>query len=99
MSTYDGEIKLLGEEGHGAAVTIDLTEGHLRIGTPDLEIGSWDLDDVRIHAADDGFHLMTEGEEVVLNVTDDAGFAIDLGMRSAPPLLRRKMSARLRSEG
>jgi hypothetical protein len=31
-------------------------------------------------------------------VTDDAHFALDLGLRNAPPILRRRMSALLRSD-
>lgn len=98
MGSYQGEIKLLGEQGHGLPVTIDLNEGRLSIGAPEAEIGSWELEEVRIRAESDGFHLIAEGDEVVIVTDDDAGFAIELGMRSAPPLLRRKMSARLRED-
>jgi hypothetical protein len=96
MSTFNGEVKLLDETGHGVPVVIDLTDGRLTIGTESAEIGSWSLDEVRIHAEEDGFHLRAEGDEVVVVTEDDAGFAIELGMRSAPPLLRRQMAARLR---
>jgi hypothetical protein len=96
MSTFNGEVKLLDETGHGVPVTIDLTDGKLTIGTDSAEIGSWSLDEIRILAQEDGFHLRAEGDEVVVVTDDDAGFAIELGMRSAPPLLRRQMAARLR---
>ena len=36
---------------------------------------------------------------LTLDVTDDALFALDLGLRNAPPLLRRRMSALLRDDG
>jgi hypothetical protein len=46
----------------------------------------------------DGFHVRAEGEEIVLNIEDDARFALDLGLRNAHPNLRRRMSALLRDE-
>jgi hypothetical protein len=61
-------------------------------------LGQWDLENVRINAELDGFHMRAEGEEVVLDITEDARFAVDIGLRSAPPLLRRKMSAILRED-
>ena len=49
-------------------------------------------------AMPDGFHMRAEGEEIILDVTDDARFALDLGLRNAPPLLRHRMSALLRTD-
>jgi hypothetical protein len=46
----------------------------------------------------DGFHIRVEGEVLVIGVTDDARFALDLGLRTAHPQLRRRMSALLRDD-
>jgi hypothetical protein len=46
----------------------------------------------------DGFHIRAEGEAVVLDVTDDARFAVELGLRNAHPALRQRMAALLRSD-
>jgi hypothetical protein len=59
-------------------------------------LATWHRRDVRVIPLEDGFHIRAEGEEVILDITDDAEFAVALGLTSAPPLLRRKMSALLR---
>jgi len=53
---------------------------------------------MRISALPDGFHIRAEGEAIVLEVEDDAHFALDLGLKNAHPTLRRRMSALLREE-
>jgi hypothetical protein len=53
---------------------------------------------MRIQALPDGFHIRAEGEAIVLDVTDDAEFALELGLRNAHPALRRRMSALMRDD-
>lgn len=98
MGTYFGSLRVPGETGPGLGVVIDLTEGRIRIAAGSAEIGDWTKDEVRVHADDDGFHLRAEGEEVILDLTEDAQFAVDYGLRSAPPLLRRRMAALMRDD-
>lgn len=98
MGTYFGSLRVPGELGPGLGVVIDLTEGRIRIAAGSAEIGDWTKDEVRVHADDDGFHLRAEGEEVILDLTEDAQFAVDFGLRSAPPLLRRRMAALMRDD-
>lgn len=74
---------------------IDLTNERLRLTSGDAVIGDWRLGDVRVSALRDGFHLRAEGEDMVLDVTEDAEFAVALGLRSAPPWLARKMAVYL----
>lgn len=96
MSAYDALLKLQGTEEEPINVLIDLTDERIVVSAGDVEVGDWARDEVRLSAQPDGFHLRAEGEELLLDVTDDAQFALDLGMRNAPPLLRRRMSAKLR---
>lgn len=85
-----------GEVGPSLGVEIDLSDSHLRVIAGESEIGDWNVGELLIHAEEDGFHVRVEGEELILRVDRDAEFAIDLGLRSAPPVLRRRMSAILR---
>ena len=96
MPEYEGSLRMPGEPGPGISIRVDLDAEHLTVNAGNGPIGSWPLSDVRVNAGIDGFHLRAEGEEVILDITDDARFALDLGLRSAPPLLRRKMAAILR---
>jgi hypothetical protein len=98
MSTYEALLKMVGEDGPGLPVVVDLRDDRMGITSGDVEIGDWSREEVRINADVDGIHIRAEGEEVVLDLTRDAEFAIAVGLRQAPPLLRRKMAQLLRSE-
>lgn len=96
MTAYSGTLRMPGDAGLSLGVQIDLSESRIRVVAGDSEIGDWHLDDVLVKAEEDGFHLRAEGEEVILRVDRDAQFAVDLGLRNAPPMLRRRMSAIMR---
>ncbi len=100
MSRYDADLRVVGEHGQPLHVVVDIDEERLSLHTADTEIGSWARSEVRINALNDGFHIRVEGDEIVLDLGDevDADFALAAGLRAGPPLLRRKMSARLRSQ-
>jgi hypothetical protein len=98
MSAYDAQLRLSGTYDAPISVVIDLTDERIAMTAGDIEVGDWARDQVRVSAMPDGFHVRAEGEELILDVTDDAQFALDLGLRNAPPILRRRMSALLRSD-
>lgn len=96
MGEYEGKLRVPGDIGPSLGVTVDLSDSRIRVAAGPSEIGDWDLSEVMVNAEEDGFHMRVEGEELILRVEKDAEFAIDLGLRSAPPVLRRRMSAILR---
>jgi hypothetical protein len=98
MTAYDAQLRLSGTDDAPISVVIDLTDDRLTMMAGEVEVADWARDEVRISAMPDGFHVRAEGEEIILDVTDDAHFALDLGLRNAPPLLRRRMSALMRSD-
>lgn len=98
MSTYEASLRMAGEDGPGLPVIVDLRDDRLEIRSGDVEIGDWSRDEVRVNADVDGIHLRAEGEEVVLDLTKDAEFAVEIGLRQAPPLLRRRMAQLLRTD-
>lgn len=99
VNRFNGSLRLPGEQGEGLSVEIDLNDETIVLRANAGDIGAWSRRDVRINAMDDGFHLRVEGEEVILDIVDDAHFALACGLTAAPPLLRRKMSAALRERG
>ena len=99
MSTYDAKLLIEGEDTQATPVVVDLTGDRITLSIGEEEIADWSKDGMRIQALPDGFHIRAEGEAVVLDVTEDARFALELGMRNAHPALRRRMSALLRSDG
>jgi len=99
MPQFKGSLRMAGEAGPGLRVVIDLTDdSHLQIAASQDVIGDWSLDDVGIRAADDGFHLLAEGEEVIIRTDNDPAFAVAVGLRNAPTVLRRQMSELLRND-
>jgi hypothetical protein len=78
---------------------VDLTGDHLRLLIGGEEIADWAREEMRINALPDGFHIRAQGESIVLDVTEDARFAVDLGLKNAHPRLRQRIAALVRSDG
>lgn len=98
MAAYDGKLRLEGEPDQPMNVVIDLTGERMRVMAGDVEVADWAREELRVRALTDGFHVRAEGEEVVLDVREDARFAIELGLKSAHPLLRRRIAALMRDD-
>jgi hypothetical protein len=98
VPTYEGALRFPGEKGPGLKVMVDLTGDDVIVSAGAGTIARWRRDEMRVNALADGFHVRAEGEEIILDVYDDARFAVDLGLTSAHPVLRRKMSAILREQ-
>ena len=96
MSEYEALLRMEGTDEPPVGVFVDLTEDHIGLRIGNEQVADWARDEVRISALPDGFHIRAEGEEIILEVADEARFALHLGLRNAHPHLRRKMSALLR---
>lgn len=98
MGAYEATLRMRDDAGPPLGVEIDLTDDRLTLRAGSTEVGDWSLDQIRVSALVDGFHVRAEGEEIILDVTEDARFALDLGLRNAHPTLRRRMSALMRDD-
>ncbi|MGF1618454.1 MAG: hypothetical protein ACFCU2_11720 [Acidimicrobiia bacterium] len=98
MAEYDGKLRIDGEPDQPMNVTIDLTGDRMKVMAGEVEVADWSREEFRVRALTDGFHVRAEGEEVVLDIREDARFAIELGLKSAHPTLRRRMAALMRDE-
>ena len=96
MTVFDASLRMLRESGVGISVQIDLTEERIRLLSGEVEIADWALGEIVANAQPDGIHVRAEGEELVLDMTEDAEFALALGLRTGPPQLVRKMSKLMR---
>ena len=92
MPGFAGVLRTPTERDTEIQIDIDLTSDRLRLRSGDTEIADWSLDEIRVNARPDGFHVLAEGEEIILDLTDDAEFAVALGLKSAPVDLARRMS-------
>lgn len=98
MTAYDARLQIEGESSQPLPVVVDLTGDRLTMSIGDQEVADWARDEMRISALPDGFHIRAEGESIVLDVTEDARFALELGLRNAHPALRQKMAALVRGD-
>lgn len=99
MTAYDAKLNILGESNETVPVVLDLTDGRLTITVGEEEVAEWAREEMRVQAMPDGFHIQAAGEAIILDVTDEAQFALELGLRNAHPALRQKMAALMRSDG
>ena len=97
MSSFEARLRLDGDTGPPLGVEVDLTGARMSVKTGEVEVADWGLDEIRVTALENGFHIRAEGEVVVLDVTNDAEFAVELGLTSAHPDLRKRMSRVLRN--
>lgn len=98
MTAYKARLQIEGEETQPTPVVIDLSDDRLTMSIGTEEVADWSRDEMRIQALPDGFHIRAEGEAIILDVTDEARFAVELGLRNAHPALRQKMAALMRFE-
>src|SRR3990172_3535935 len=99
MADFNGPLEMpiqTMQTGTGLEVEMHLGKNRLRVTAHGQLIGNWGLDAVGSRAKKDGFHLLVEDDEVVIRTTDDAGFALAVGIRSAYPALRRHMAAAIK---
>lgn len=79
MTSFDARLRVVGQSGLPLGVEVDLTGDHMIVTTAGEPLAEWVWDDIRISASPDGYHIRAEGEEIVLNVTEGARFASELG--------------------
>lgn len=96
MSRFEGSLRLPGEAGPGLSITLDLDAERISMFAGSQNIGGWSLAEIGIRGEDDGFHLIIDGEEIIISTEDDAGFALAVGLQSASPRMRRRIASALR---
>jgi hypothetical protein len=98
MSAYEAQLRMEGTREAPVHVLVDLTDDRMTMSIGGEEIADWSRNEIRVSALPDGFHIRAEGEAIVLDVSEDARFALDLGLKNAHPNLRRRMSALMRDD-
>jgi len=98
VTAYDAQLQIEGEDTQPLPVMVDLTDNRMTMTVGSEEVAVWDREQMRISAMPDGFHIRAEGEAIILDVSEDARFALELGLKNAHPALRRRMAALLRDD-
>lgn len=97
MSTYSGKLEMSDVLDRPLDIYLDLDQESLAMCTVDgEELGEWPLGDVQITGRDDGFTFRIHGIPAWVRTNDDGAFATEVGLRWAPPRLRRLMATHAR---
>lgn len=81
MTSFDARLRMLDHTGLPLGVEIDLTGERMRVTAGGSHLANWALRDIKINPHKDGFHIEAEGEELIIQLTDEAGFAKEVGLR------------------
>jgi hypothetical protein len=93
MSTYRGRLQISGVVDRPLEIYMDLDQESLAMRTHDgEEIGAWPLEIVQITGLDEGFTFKINGIPGWVRTENDGAFANEIGLRWAPPRLRRLMA-------
>ena len=93
MSTYAGKLQMSGVVDRPLGIYLDLDQESLAMWTTNgEEIGEWPLDMVQVTGRDDGFTFRINGIPAWVRTENDGAFANEIGLRWAPPRLRRLMA-------
>lgn len=94
MGAYRGRLEMSEVTDRPLDISIDLDRESLAMTTADgFEIGAWPLETVHITGRDDGFTFQINGVPAFVRTDNDGAFATEIGLRWAPPRLRRLMAA------
>jgi len=93
MSRYQGSLRLAHSADAPVQIELDLEDERVKIRAGSATIGEWPLSELGIRGQDDGFHMRAGGDEMIVDLTDDVAFALEIGLHSASPRLRRRMGA------
>jgi len=80
VSSFDARLRLPGQAKLPLGVVVDISHERITLTSGDRKVAGWLIEDVDIASRSDGFHIRVDNEELVLNVTDPAKFAIELGI-------------------
>lgn len=83
--SFDARLRVPGQARLPINVGVDVDDEMIRFTSGGKPLGDWPQEKVEVEVQSDGFHLTFDGEEIVLTVTDPAGFARALGVSVGRP--------------
>lgn len=88
---FDARLRVPGQARLPLNVAVEVADEMITFSSGGKSLGEWPQARVDVEVQPDGFHLTIDDEEVVLTVTDPAGFARALGVSRSHP--RREAAA------
>jgi len=82
MPAFQGSLKLIGDTSTLRA-TVDIDSGRVVVTANGHELGAWELADLGVQQAPDGFHIWVEDEELLFVTGHPEELADNLGIWSS----------------
>ncbi|MDP9144999.1 MAG: hypothetical protein M3N43_09960, partial [Actinomycetota bacterium] len=79
MGQFSASLKVPGDASSLPA-TVDIDDGRMRVASGDHEIGNWALVDIDLTPGPEGVHISAEGEELILQFSENAAFEEAAGL-------------------
>jgi hypothetical protein len=80
VSSFDARLRVPGQARLPLNVAVEVADDRITFTSGDKPLGDWLIAEIEVELKPDGFHLQVDHEEIVLTVTDPAGFANALGI-------------------
>lgn len=96
MGRFDASLKTMGDL-HGLPAVVFLENNRLSIAAGNEPIGDWDLSEIRLERAGNGYRMAAEGEHLMLEFPNPDEFAHELASSSKPFRVGRSRTKRSRS--
>jgi hypothetical protein len=75
MPVFEGKLRVPGQYGSDVGGSVAVENGRLVVVIGAHQIGDWPASEVSVVPEPGGFHLRAGAEELIIQVTDPAGFA------------------------
>lgn len=82
--SFEARLRIPGNTRIPLGVEVDITNERMTVTSGDRRLADWPLEKLDVSSLPDGFHIKTDGEEIVLNVSDANSFADRLGVSQTP---------------
>jgi hypothetical protein len=82
MGTFTASLRAIGDV-RALPATLKLEEGRLSIAAGDTEIGTWQLDEIKLEPIPTGYRMTAEGDVILIELKDVNGFneAMEVGTK------------------
>jgi hypothetical protein len=75
VASFDARLRVPGQARLPLSVVVNVEDDRIAISSGEKPLGDWPLNSVGVEVRSDGFHLTLDNEEILLTVTDPAGFS------------------------
>lgn len=80
MSVYTARLYLPDQAKLPLNIEVDIADDVMALKSGDRQVAEWPIESLQVVKRSDGFHITVDGEELLLDVSDPARFALEMGV-------------------